>query len=125
MKARCLVCRDPAQAVQHPDWCQRNRDGKSRSTLCLNGAYVAKVVWPWMTRTAADAACDSLEFEISAAAGKACWCAACTQHLQEAGLNPGDPAMRNQFALDSVARFRKETAAYAEAVRPGMKVIFT
>jgi len=125
MKARCLVCRDAAQAAQHPDWRQRDRAGKLHSTLCLNGAYVAKVVWPWMTRAAADSACGSLEFRIPAAAGNPCWCDACTLHLKEANLNLNDPAVRKQFALDSVARFRKETASYVEAVRPGLKVSFT
>lgn len=125
MKARCPLCRDAAQAALHPDWQQRDDAGQPRPTLCLNSPYVAKVVWPWMTRTAADPACEALEFEIPAAAGKPCWCDACTLHLTEAKLNLNDTAVRKQFALDSVARFRKETAAYAEAVRPGLKVIFT
>ena len=78
-----------------------------------------------MTHAAADPACESLEFDVPAAAGLPCWCDACTAHLKEANLDPNDPAVRQQFALDSVARFQKETAAYAEAVRPGLKVIFT
>jgi hypothetical protein len=124
MKARCLLCRDAAQAAQHPDWQQRDAAGKPRALLCLNSPYVAKVVWPWMTRAAADPACDALEFKIPAAA-EPCWCNACTAHLTEAKLNLNDLAVRKQYALSSVARFRKETAAYAEAVRPGLKVIFT
>ncbi|MBI5685590.1 MAG: hypothetical protein HZC54_10965 [Verrucomicrobia bacterium] len=125
MKARCLVCHDPAQAEQHPDWQQRDVAGQPRRTLCLNSPYVAKVLWPWMTHAAGDPACDALEFEISAEAGEPCWCDACALHLKEAGLDLNDPAVRKRFALDSVARFRKETAAYAEAVRPGLKVRFT
>lgn len=125
MKARCLVCRDPAQAAQHSDWQQRNAAGKLRPTLCLNSPYVAKVIWPWMTHTAGDPACDALEFEIPAEASESCWCDACELHLREAGLDLNDPALHKQFALDSVARFRKETAAYAEAVRPGLKVTFS
>lgn len=78
-----------------------------------------------MTHSAADPACDALEFEIPAEAGEPCWCDACELHLREAGLDLNDLAQRKQFALDSVARFRKETAAYAEAVRPGLKVTFT
>ena len=124
MKARCLVCCDPAQAAQHPEWQQRDRAGKPRATLCLNSPYVAKVVWPWMTRLAADPGCDSLEFEMAAAAGDPCWCDACAQHLAEAALDPGDPDVRKQFARDSVVRFQRETADYAEAVRPGLKVTF-
>ncbi|MCX6900755.1 MAG: hypothetical protein NT105_18915 [Verrucomicrobia bacterium] len=125
MKARCLVCRDPVQVAQHPGWQQRDSAGRLRPALCLNSSYVAKVIWPWMTHSAADPACDALEFEIPAEAGEPCWCDACELHLREAGLDLNDLAQRKQFALDSVARFRKETAAYAEAVRPGLKVTFT
>lgn len=125
MKARCLVCCDPAEVDHHADWQQRDAAGKPRRVLCLNSPYVAKVVWPWMTRAAADPACDTLEFEISAAAREPCWCDACMLHMTEAKLNVNDLVVHQQFALNSVARFRKETAAYAEAVRPGMKVKFT
>ena len=125
MKARCLVGHDPTQADQHSDWQRHDAAGQPRRWLCLNSPYVAKVLWPWMTRAAADPACEALEVEIPAEAAEPCWCDACTQHLKEAGLNLEDPAVRKQFALDSVARFRKETAAYAEAVRPGLKVSFT
>lgn len=112
------------QAEEHPDWLQRPAAGPPRRSLCLNSPYVAKIVWPWMTRAAADPACEALEFGIPAEAGEPCWCEACTAHLREAGLDAHDAAVRKQFALDSVARFRKETAAYAEAVRPGLKVSF-
>jgi hypothetical protein len=125
MKAHCLVCRDPEQAELHPDWQQRDAAGQPRRSFCLNSPYVAKAVWPWMTRSAADSSCDALEFEIPAAAGEPCWCDACTSHLKEAGLDLKDVVVRQRYARDSVARFRKETTAYVEAVRPGLKVRFT
>jgi hypothetical protein len=45
--------------------------------------------------------------------------------LKEAGLDLKDVVVRQRYARDSVARFRKETTAYVEAVRPGLKVRFT
>lgn len=124
MKARCLVCCDPAEVDCHPDWQQRDVRGKPRRALCLNGPYVAKVVWPWMVRAAADQNCDTLEFEIPADACEPCWCDACTLHMMEAKLNVHDLIVHRQFSLNSVARFRKETAAYAAAVRAGIQVRF-
>lgn len=125
MRARYLVGCDPSEATQHPDWQQRDAAGHLRGTLCLNGPYVAKIIWPWMTRAAADPTCEGLEFAIAPEAGEPCWCDACTAHLREAGLDLDDSNVRKRYALDSVARFRKETAAYTEAVRPGLKVIFS
>lgn len=124
MKAHCRISDDTALAARHPDWCQRNRDGSPRPALCLNSQYVAKVIWPWMTRALADPACEGLNIEISSAASAPCWCDACTQHLRDGGQNPGDETVRAQFATDSLLRFKNETATYVEAVRPGAKVTF-
>jgi hypothetical protein len=124
MKACCVVCHDPELAADHPDWRHRDPDGTPRRTCCLNGAYVAKVIWPWMTQALADPACDQLEFEIPAAAAEPCWCPNCTQHIRDAGLDPADETVRLNHARDSVQRFKDETTSYAAAVRPGVTVVF-
>lgn len=125
MKARCLVCHDHAQVAEHHEWRRLDRDRKPRAVLCLNSPYVAKLVWPWMTHTAGASACDALEFEISPSAGEPCWCDCCTQHMNEAKLDPNDATARQKFAERSVTRFKDETITYANAIRPGIKVFFT
>jgi hypothetical protein len=125
VKAHCRISEDTALAAQHPDWCQRDRDGGPRPVLCLNSQYVAKVIWPWMTRALADPACDGLDIEFSPAAAAPCWCEACTQHLRDGGQKIDDQTVRAQFAAGSLQRFKDETTTYAEAVRPGTKVVFT
>lgn len=124
MKAHCRISDDTALAARHPDWCQRDRDGSPRPALCLNSQYVAKVIWPWMTRALADPACDSLDIGISSAASALCWCDSCTQHLRDGGQDADNETVRSQFAAGSLQRFKDETQAYAEAVRPGAKVTF-
>ena len=124
VKAHCRISDNTALAAQHPDWCQRDRDGRPRAALCLNSQYVAKVIWPWMTRALGDAACDGLDFEISPATSAPCWCDACTQHIRDGGQKTDDEPTRAQFACGSLKRFKDETQTYAEAVRPGTKVTF-
>ena len=124
MKARCRVGHDPALAVEHPDWCQRNSDGTSRPTLCLNSAYVAKTIWPWMIKAAAAPDCEALEFDLDAGTAEPCWCDACTQHLRAAGFALDEMAPRQEHAQASRQRFKDETRSYAEAVKPGIRVEF-
>jgi len=124
VKAHCRISDDTALAAQHPDWCQRDRKGDPRPALCLNSPYVAKVIWPWMTRSLADPACDGLDIELSPAASAPCWCDTCTRHLLDSGQDATSETVRAQFAAASLRRFKDETATYAAAVRPGAKVTF-
>jgi hypothetical protein len=124
MKAHCRVGHDPALAAEHPDWRQQNSDGNPRATLCLNTSYVAKAIWPWMIKAASAPDCDALECELDASTTEPCWCDACTQHLRDAGFALDEMAPRQQLARASLQRFKDETRSYAEAIRPGIQVVF-
>jgi len=124
MKARCRVGHDPALAADHPDWRQCNSDGTPRATLCLNSAYVAKVIWPWMIKAAAAPDCDALELDLDASTAEPCWCDACTEHLRAAGFALDELAPRQEHAQASLRRFKDETNSYAQAIKPGIAVRF-
>ncbi len=113
---------DEAQSRAHPEWLQRNAEGRPLGAaplsagwhrLCFNSPYI-DFVWEQTAEVLAQFPVDGLFFDIITQ--ESCYCRHCLAKMTELKLDPADEVARSRFALGTIESFKRRFSAGIRAV---------
>lgn len=111
---------DEAQSRMHPEWLQRNAEGRPFGAppleagwhrLCFNSPYI-DFVWDQTAEVLQTFPVDGLFFDIITQ--EACLCQNCLAKMSADGIDPADAAARARFARRTIDEFKRR---FTRAIR--------
>lgn len=120
---------DAVTVDEHPEWCCRNEHGGANNyyapgfytCLCLNTPYV-DFLKEHVTDIFECVPVDGFWFDI--VSKRNCSCTYCRTGMLEQGLDPSDPAVRDQYASGVLARFKKTMTEHVRAIDPTALIFY-
>ncbi len=111
---------DHFSATQHPEWVCIDGDGNTIGTppfeagfyreMCVNSPYVFDFLRPHTQEVLETLPTDGIFFDI--VRPQPCACKYCRAGMEAEGLDPSDLAVRRQFGLASLNRFKEEMTGF-------------
>ena len=115
----------------HPEWAQRDANGKARlgfgdrwRTVCVNSPYTEEIVIPQVKEIVEGYAPDELWFDMLWVMEEECFCNYCKAKMIELGLDPANRADRVSFSDWTDEHFMKRISGYAKSLKPDIAVTY-